>query len=167
MFTQIAELFTTTKIVPVIFIIVGLVLCVLEIVLNKGYFGLLGGILVIADIFAVMMLKGSMIQFAFLVIASILIIVIAFCIMILIDHNVFVKLPKKDVDNSEIYDDSKLLKLIGKKGFTISECNPNGKFDLNGVTLDGVCEDGNISKNTEIVISKIEGIKLFIKEWKE
>ena len=127
-----------------------------------------GGILVIADIFAVMMLHGTMIQFAVLVVVSILVIVVPFCIMLLVDHTAFVKPHKLGSEEvEEAYDESKLLKLVGKKGITITECNPEGKFNLNGVKLDGVSEKGNLPKNSEVVITKIEGIKIFIKQDKE
>ena len=67
MWQQIGKLFTTTQIIPVLVIVLGLVLCVWEIC--KFQFsskGIIGGVLIMGSMIAVMMLKGTMAQFLFL-----------------------------------------------------------------------------------------------------
>ena len=171
MWQQIGNLFTTNQLIPVIFMILGLALCIIEIFMSKASnIGLVGGVVIISSMIAVMMLKGTLSQFIFLSIICMLIIVVAFCIAtILKDKGISSKKVNiKDVSEAmEIDEDRTLRKLIGKVGIAQTEFNPNGKISLNSITLDAVTSGETIEKNKQIKIVKISGINVIVKEIEE
>lgn len=171
MWQEIGNLFTTNQIIPVIFMIIGLAMCIVEIFMTKASnIGLIGGAVIIASMMAVMMLNGTLSQFLFLAFICMLVIVVAFCIVtILKDKGVATsKITLKDLETKEVVDENKTLKkLIGKVGVTHTEFNPNGKVVVNSITLDAVTNGEKIEKNKQVKIVKIDGINIYVKEIEE
>ena len=163
MWQQIGKLFTTTQIIPVLVIVLGLVLCVWEIC--KSQFsskGIIGGVLIMGSMIAVMMLKGTIAQFLFLLFVILIVIVLAFCLVtLLFDKTVFFKKPKKGEEVVEVDEEATLSKLVGKIGVAQTELNLEGKVLVSGVTLDAVSKT-KIEKGAEIKIVKINGIKIVV-----
>ncbi len=163
MWQQIGRLFTTTQIIPVLVILLGLGLCVWEIC--KSQFsskGIIGGVLIMGSMIAVMMLKGTIAQFLFLLFFILIVIVLTFCIVtLLFDKTIFIKKSKKATEEVEVDEDATLSKLIGKIGIAQTELNLEGKVLVSGVTLDAVSK-AKIEKGAEIKIVKIDGIKIVV-----
>ncbi|MGN1148344.1 MAG: NfeD family protein [Lachnospiraceae bacterium] len=57
--------------------------------------------------------------------------------------------------------------LLGKEGVAVTDLRPSGSGDFDGVKLDVLSEGSYISKGTLLVISKVEGSKLIVKEKSE
>ena len=77
MWQEIGRLFTSNQITPVIFVFVGVALCIVEIFLTKATnIGLIGGAVIIASMLAVMMLDGVISQFLFLTFLILIFIVV-------------------------------------------------------------------------------------------
>lgn len=53
---------------------------------------------------------------------------------------------------------------VGDSGHTTSRLAPMGKADFEGCTLEVISEDGIIDSRTEVVISRIEDHKIFVKK---
>lgn len=167
MWQEIGKLFTTTQIIPVIFVVLGIAMCVVEIFMLKATnIGLMGGVVIIGSMIVVMMMKGTLAQFLFLTFVVLIAIIVAFCIATLIKENgLFFRKSVKDtekIDVKEIDSDNTLKKLIGKIGVAISDLDPNGKVVVNSVTLDAVSVGNKIEKNSNIKIVKINGINIMV-----
>lgn len=54
--------------------------------------------------------------------------------------------------------------LLGKKGRADTDLKPSGRGDFEGVTFDITSEGKYIPKGKEIIITKVEGSKLIVKE---
>lgn len=52
---------------------------------------------------------------------------------------------------------------ILKEGITVSEMRPSGFIDIDGGRLDALSEEGFIPKDVPIVVSKVEGSKIFVR----
>lgn len=169
MWQEIGKLFTTNEIIPVIFIMIGLVFCIVEIFKSKfSSFGIVGGVLIIASLIAVMMLGGNATQFVFLIVLVILIIILAYCIMTIVtEKSLFTKksrLIKENVVNAKDEEEKTLNKLVGKVGTALTDLNSEGKIQVNGVTLNAVTNGEDIEKNSQVKIIKIDGIKIIVKK---
>ncbi len=169
MWQEIGKLFSTKEIIPVIFIAIGLIFCIIEIFRSKSSaFGIIGGVLIIASLIAVMMLGGSATQFIFLIVLVFLIIIIAYCVMTIVTENgILLKKPKnikEDELKKEELEEKTLNKLLGKEGNTLTELNPEGKIQINGVTLNAMSNGDRIDKNSQIKIIKVDGIQIIVKK---
>lgn len=172
MWQQIGNLFTTNQIIPVIFVLVGVALCIVEIFLVKATnIGLIGGVVIIASMMGVMMLDGTFTQFLFLTFVVLILVVVAFCIANLIKENglIFRKKAKEtEVVNLEPVDpETTLKKLVGKEGVAHTDLDPRGKIVVNSITLDAVANKGAIAKNTMVRITRVDGIDIYVKGLEE
>lgn len=52
---------------------------------------------------------------------------------------------------------------LSKEGITISEMRPSGFIDIDGEKLDALSAEGFIPKDVPIVVSKVEGSKIFVR----
>lgn len=166
MWQDISDLFTSNKLIPVLFILAGLVLCIIEIFrFRYSMLGIIGGVVIIASLLAVMMLGGNAVQFVTLMVLILVIIIIAFCIMTVVtENNLFLKKRiKVTEDSNSVSNEDSLSKLIGKTGVALSELNPSGKISVANVTLDAYSSEDKIEKNKKVIIEKIDGIKIFVK----
>ncbi len=72
---------------------------------------------------------------------------------------------EEEQKNSEGYLSSKDLQyLLGKEGVAVTDLRPSGTGDFDGVVLDIISEGRYIEKGTPLVIAKVEGSKLVVKE---
>ena len=166
MWQEIGNLFTTSKIIAVLFILAGLAMCGVEILRVKASnIGLLGGALTIASAMALMMVGGTFTQLIFLAIVSMIIIVVLFCIHTIISEGgiSFKRTPKIKVDAEEVDEEATLKRLLGKTGVAHSDVDPTGKVVINGVTLDATTFGDKIEKNTKVKIVKIDGVNIYVK----
>ena len=56
--------------------------------------------------------------------------------------------------------------LMGKKGITKTTLRPTGTAQISGERVDVVSEGGHIPKDTEVIVSKVEGSRIIVKEAK-
>jgi len=54
--------------------------------------------------------------------------------------------------------------LLGKEGVALTDLRPSGKSDFEGVTFDVITEGGYITKDAKVVIQKVQGSKLIVRE---
>ena len=52
---------------------------------------------------------------------------------------------------------------LSKQGITLSEMRPSGFIDIGGHKLDALSMDGFIPRNVPVVVSKVEGSKIFVR----
>jgi membrane-bound ClpP family serine protease len=52
---------------------------------------------------------------------------------------------------------------VGAEGTTLSRLAPSGKANFNGETVEVASEHGLIDENSEVVVIKVEGNKIFVK----
>jgi len=53
--------------------------------------------------------------------------------------------------------------LLGKQGVATTDLRPSGSADFEGIEFDVISEGKYISKNTKLVIYKVQGSKLIVK----
>lgn len=172
MWQEIGRLFTTNQITPVIFVLVGVALCIVEIFLTKATnIGLIGGAVIVAAMMAVMMLSGTFTQFLFLTFVVMILIVVAFSVAYLVKENgiLFRKeaLQTETVNLEPVDPETALKKLVGREGVAHTDLNPRGKIIVNSITLDAVANKGEISKNASVKITRVDGIDIYVKEIEE
>lgn len=56
--------------------------------------------------------------------------------------------------------------LLGKEGVALTDLRPSGKGDFDGISFDVLTDGSYIVKDTKIVIQKVNGSKLVVKEMK-
>ena len=55
---------------------------------------------------------------------------------------------------------------MGQKGITETALRPTGTAQISGERVDVVSEGGHIPKDTEVMVSKVEGTRIIVKETK-
>ena len=149
------------EVLPVILILLGIGLLVAEIFIPSfGVTGLLG---VVSIIGGVVMTADTISQG----IVMFLIILVLVLILMFVAYKFVVSkkspLILKDSVNEESLEND-LLFFLDKKGLALTILRPSGKGDFDGVRLDVMTEGDFIKKNSAIVVSRVEGKKIFVKE---
>lgn len=149
------------EVIPVILILLGIGLLVAEIFIPSfGVTGLLG---IISIIGGVVMTAETVSQG--IVMFLVILVIVLILMYIAYKYVVSKKSPlilKDSLNEESIVDD--LMFFLGKKGVALTILRPAGKGDFDGVRLDVMTEGDFIKKNSEIVVSRIEGKKIFVKE---
>ena len=58
--------------------------------------------------------------------------------------------------------------LVGEKGWTISECRPDGKVRVHGEIWQAVSEEpGGLAEGTEIEVTAVEGLRVTVRALEE
>lgn len=100
---------------------------------------------------------------------SIAIIISTFLGIILVRKGYNSKLFKKVILNNKLVTDKGYLSssdrshLIGKEGRTITDHRPSGFSMIENEKVDTISDEGFISKDTEVIVSKVEGSKIIIR----
>jgi len=154
--------------IAIVLFIAGFILLAVEIVVPgfsapgiSGIICLIVGILLAADSFR----EGIIITLIILALLGIM-----FAILLSLLSSGKLKSPiilEEEQKSAEGYLSSNDLKyLLGKEGVAVTDLRPSGTGDFDGVVLDILSEGRYIEKNTPLVISKVEGSKLVVKERK-
>lgn len=146
--------------------IVGLILLLIEMMIpGFGLPGISGIIFVILGV----VLAMDSVTSAILSI-SIAIIVTTIVVIVLVKRGFKSKLLNSIIltnqhkkEKGYLSSDSGNDELIGVQGIAASDLKPSGFMDVDGKRIDILSDDGYISRGTEIVISKIEGSKIFVR----
>lgn len=148
---------------PVILILIGIGLLVAEIFIPSfGMTGLLGIVSIVGAIVLTAETLGQGIVM-FLVILVVVLVLMFFAYRIVASR----RSPLILKDSVKEEDAEDLQYYLGKEGVALSILRPAGKGDFDGVRLDVLTEGGFIAKGSDIVITNIEGKKIFVKVVKE
>jgi len=153
----------------IVFLVVGIILCLIEIFTpGFGVFGICGMLSLAVGIIIRMVNGGSVSQLIILITIIILILILSLFIMIwssksgLISYTPLILketvLPRDYNKPNLIYGD-----LIGKIGITITDCRPVGKVLINDIEYEVISTRGFLIKGVEVEVSEVEGTKILVK----
>ncbi|NLH96057.1 MAG: hypothetical protein GX477_01765 [Clostridiaceae bacterium] len=160
-----AAIFTDYSWIPLLCIVAGLILIIIE-MFHPG-FGLPG-------VMGIILLTAGIILYAKTVLQALILVAVVLAVLgaalaIVLQSATRGRLAKHIVLDSTVDDDIKfsafddLSYLLGSEGKTLSVLRPSGIADFNGVRLDVVSEGEYIPKDTLVYIDKIEGNRIVVK----
>lgn len=167
------SLFTEMNIVPAMLLVLGIILCIIEMfVPGFGVFGITGGVCLVGGIVAKMLYGGTVTQMFILIFLIFIFLLLGFGIATWsAKRGLISKTPLvlKETALPENYADidEKLLKLIGKKGITNSLLRPQGIIEVDGKFYDAISVDDYLEKGVEVEVVELQGKILFVKQIKE
>jgi len=152
--------------IAIVLFIAGFILLAVEIVMPgfsapgiSGIICLIVGVFLVADSFR----EGIIITLIVLALLGIM-----FSILLSLLSSGKLKSPlilEEEQKRAEGYLSSQDLKyLLGKEGVAMTDLRPSGTGDFDGVVLDILSEGRYIEKGTPLVIAKVEGSKLVVRE---
>lgn len=146
--------------------IIGLILLILEIFVPGGIIGLIGGSLMIASL---LFAGESVTHMAYSIIIAMFIALVGMVIIMKFfgkKLHVFNKLVLKDATTTEegYVSNENRLDLIGKTGVTQTAMRPAGVILVDNERIDAVSEGSFINKDKQIVIIKVEGSRIVVRE---
>ncbi len=163
----------------IILFIIGLVLIALEIFVIPGFgvAGIGGIILVIVSLFLSLISSGPLVDYEMI---SVAIIQLAAALLFSL-AGIFILakfLPKSSIFNRLVLSQSETaelgfvshpseLALVGAKGIALTTLRPAGSAEFNGKKYDVVAEWDYIERGRKILVLRVEGIKVVVKEIKE
>lgn len=170
MWSDIVSLFNGYGAIPMIIILAGVILCIVEVfVPGFGIFGILGGTFTIGGVVARMIMGATLDQFLIMILSVASLVVLAIIIMLISAKVGWIKYSPLIEDKTSISvnygkDDKQLLKMLGKVTFATTEFKPTGKFEFNGETFEASTYGEFISKGEKIQIVEVKADKVFVKK---
>ena len=163
---DIASAFAGINWIPLLLIIGGLIFVIIE-MFQPGFGapGIIGVILLVAGI---VLYAQSLLQALNLI--MIFLAILGAALTLVLQSASKGRLSKHLVLNNTVDDDVKfsgvddLSYFIGSEGVAITVLRPSGTADFNGVRLDVVSEGEFIQKGTAVIIDKIEGHRIVVKQ---
>lgn len=169
MWSDIVALFEGYGAIPMIIMLAGIVLCIVEVfVPGFGAFGITGLSLSVCGIVVRMIMGASLTQFLIMILSAISLVVLAILIMLIsakagaIRRSPLIE-NKTSISVNYGSDDKKLLKMLGKVTFATTEFKPSGKFDYNGEIFEARTNGEFIAKGSKIQIIEIQADKIIVK----
>jgi membrane-bound serine protease (ClpP class) len=166
------RLFTEMSALVVVFFVLGLVFCILELFTpGVGVFGITGALLIVVAIIIRMANGGDIYMLSFMILFAVIIIGGFF---ILISRSV----RKGALSKTKIFHVGTALPtghtegtkdfshLVGAKGKTITFLRPIGKADFGGEIHDVIAKTGFIDENTEVEVIGVEGQRIVVQSTK-
>lgn len=149
-----------------IIFVIGFILLILELFLPGGIVGIIGGGLIIASL---LFAGESVTHMAYSIIIAMFIAVVGMVIFMRIfgkKLHMFNKLVLKDATTTEegYVSNENRIDLIGKAGFTQTAMRPAGVIVVDDERIDAVSEGSFIDKDKQIVIIKVEGSRIVVRE---
>lgn len=163
-------LFADMGVAAGICLVLGLILCIIEIFQpGFGIFGALGTILILAGII-IRMIQGGSLLMLFIMVFLIIVILLG-CFLIMVRSMKYGWLSRTSLVlqgtavNEEFSDGTKNHNdLIGKEGIANTPLRPSGKAEIDGVLYDVVAQSSFIDKGKKVVVLEIEGVRIVVKE---
>lgn len=156
-------------IIAIILFIIGFILLAVEVVVpGFGVPGIAGIICLVAGVFlaADSFQEGVIITLIVLALLGIMLV-----IMLRLLASGRLKSPivlKEEQTRTEGYLSSEDLNyLLGRTGAAVTDLRPSGVADFDGVSFDVITEGTYITKGTSLIIFKVQGSKLIVREYKE
>lgn len=164
------------SVLEIILFIVGVVLLILEIFVIPGFgiAGIAGVILIVGSLFMGLLpdfdfLDAGLIQTALVQLAG------SFLLTIILISVLLKFLPKSKMFNRLILEtgieshsgytaEPSVSDLTGKSGVALTDLRPSGTIIIDSKRIDAVTEGEYIVKNTKVVVSKMDGSKIVVRE---
>ncbi len=170
MWGNIVSLFDGYGVIPMIVMLFGVLLFIVEVFIpGFGIFGILGSVLSVGGIVARMFLGATVTQLIIMILSVASLIVLAILTMLisakcgLIKYSPIIE-EKTSVPENYGKDNKKLIKtLLGKTTFATTEFKPVGKFTYDGDVYEATTYGEFVSKGEKIQIVEIKADKIFIK----
>ncbi|WP_033828377.1 NfeD family protein [Bacillus andreraoultii] len=152
-----------------ILFILGIILIVVELFVPGGILGFLGlGSILMSIIFA-----GE--NVVFMTISLFIAIVVAITAMVILvkffgkKNRLFGKIVLRDSTSSEqgYVSNSSRTDLLNKEGITLTPLRPSGTIIIENERVDAVTEGGFIDTNVKVIVVKVEGVRVVVRELKD
>ncbi len=155
-----------TLIIAIILFIAGFILLGIEMVIPG--FSVPGVSGIICLVIAIFLVSDSFIEGAVIALIILALLGIMFAIILGLLSKAKLKSPiiLKDEQNKEkgFISSNDLKYLLGKQGIAITDLRPSGTANFDGIDFDVISEGKYISKDTRLVIYKVQGSKLIVKQ---
>lgn len=167
---EVVSLFTEMNVVPAVLLIIGLVLCIVEMfVPGVGAFGITGAICLLGGIIAKMLYGGTVAQMFILMFMLAIILLAIFGIAVWSAKRGLISkspLVLKETALPENYDhiDPSLQKLIGRQGITTTVFRPQGVVEIDKKFYDAISIDEYLEKGTKVVVVELQGRRLYVRK---
>ncbi len=149
--------------ISIILILLGIALLVAEIFIPSfGMTGLLGIISIVGGIiFTADTVTEGIIMFMVILVIVLILMFVAYRFIASKKSPLILKETVK-----EDLEDNDLVFFVDKAGVALTTLRPSGKGDFDGVRLDIITEGDFIKKGTDIIVTRVEGKKIFVVELK-
>lgn len=142
-------------------IVVGMLLVLLEIFILPGLVaGILGGVAIIAGIYQAYKTFGA--EYGHIT-AGATVIAMVLLLVLLFRSNTWTKAALSDTISGKVNDSGELNLKSGDEGTTITRLYPTGKAEISAAVYEVQSISGIIEANEDIVVTRIEGYKIFVK----
>ncbi|HBP43469.1 MAG TPA: hypothetical protein DD621_02150 [Clostridiales bacterium] len=169
MWNDFIALFSGYGAIPMIIMLAGVILCIVEVfVPGFGIFGILGGIFSVGGIVARSIMGATFAQILYMILVDVSLICLSIILMIVstrcgfIRHSSLVE-SKTSISVNYGKDNKQLLKMLGKTTFATTEFRPTGKFNYNGETYEATTYGEFIQKGEKIQIVEVKADKIFVR----
>ena len=165
----IVGLFSGMGYLPMIGLLVGLLLLVVELfVPGFGVFGITGGILSVAGITVRMVLGGTMMQLVIMLAFSVAVLIIAFILVLIFAKfgllNFGIIQSKTAVPTNYAKPKREYAKLVGKVGFATTAFRPVGSFTYKDKVYEAISTGEYIEKNSKVKVVEVNGDQIKVKK---
>ncbi|MDF2905693.1 MAG: hypothetical protein K0R34_1014 [Herbinix sp.] len=154
-----------TLIIAIILFIAGFILIGIEMVIPG--FSIPGVSGIICLVVAIFLVSDTFVEGAIIALIIMALLGIMFAVILGVLSKAKLRSPiiLKDEQNKEkgFISSSDLKYLLGKQGVAITDLRPSGTADFDGIEFDVISEGKYISKDTRLVIYKVQGSKLIVK----
>lgn len=154
-----------TLIIAIILFIAGFILLGIEMAIPGFSVPGISGIICL--VIAIFLVSDSFIEGAIIALIILALLGIMFAIILGLLSRAKLKSPiiLKDEQNREkgFISSNDLNYLLGKQGVAITDLRPSGTADFDGIDFDVISEGKYISKDTKLIIYKVQGSKLIVK----
>jgi membrane-bound ClpP family serine protease len=153
-------------IIAIILFIAGFILVGIEMVIPG--FSVPGVTGIICLVVAIFLVSDSFVEGAIIALIILALLGIMFAIILGLLSKAKLKSPLilKDEQNKEkgFISNNDLNYLLGKHGVAVTDLRPTGTADFDGIEFDVISEGKYLSKDTKLVIFKVMGSKLVVKQ---
>ncbi|RLQ98177.1 NfeD family protein [Falsibacillus albus] len=150
----------------IVLFIIGIVLIVLEFFLPGAVAGILGIAAVLGSLF---LASGNVKYMGISILIAITITIIGMVVMVKVfgkKMKLFKKIILSDSTNTEsgYVSNVNRLELIGRIGLTKTPLRPSGTIMIDDERIDAVSEGGYIGKDVSVIVMKVEGSRIIVRE---
>ncbi len=167
-----ALIFTEMGWIPAVLLCVGAIFIIVEVFMpGFGFFGISGGVLVLAGIIVRIVEGLNVLQSIMLILMVLGFFLLCFIIMVIgaksgiISSGLFEN--KSTLSNDYNKASKELRKLVGRSGKTISQLNLGGKAKINGKIYDVQSINSFIEKGAHIKVVQIKDNQIMVRKWFE
>ena len=145
---------------PILLIAIGILLLIAEIFIPS--FGVTGGIGIVAILAGVVMTTNTIAEG----VVMFLVILLVAIILMYLAYKFIASRKSPLIQKAQLNEEtlkSDLTLLIGRTGTAVTPLRPTGKGGFDGLELDVLTKGGFVQKGSKIVVTEVEGKKIFVK----